>query len=194
MLQSSAYGSFLTPEVGITVLEYEGICSHENVVHLSTKLEQALAPSAGGRFKKVFGIFVELVQNIKLYSLERSASRSPEHHNDGIGIIRVSEESRCYTVTAGNCMSAEAYERVKVKCEAIKNTPKEELRLLYNEHLKRSQEVTSKGGGVGFIDIALKANGNWEYEFHLLEENRVFFVITAYIAKGKFMEEEPKSA
>lgn len=194
MLQSSAYAPYLTPEVGITVLEYEGICSHENVVRLSKELEEALAASAGGRFKKVFGIFIELVQNIKLYSLDRSQRQNEELPSDGIGIIRVSEESRCYTVTAGNCMSRGALERVKGKCDSVKNTPKEDLRALYNEQLKRTQEPTSKGGGVGFIDIALKANGNWEYEFHPLEENRVFFVITAYIAKGTFADEELKTA
>ncbi len=196
MLQTSAYSKILTPEIGSLLLQYEGECTHETIVHLSKELEQSLLPIAGARFKKVFGIFIELIQNIKNYSAERSISTPDKHDRtgDGIGIIRVSEESRCFTVSAGNCIRSEDFERIQQKCERVKNTPTEELRSRYNEQLRQNQEPTSKGAGVGFLDIALKAGGNWEYEFHPMEENRVFFLITAYIAKSKIADDEAKPA
>lgn len=191
MTNYSAYSKFLALDVGSTLLLYEGVCSHDVVVSLSQELERVLAASIGSRFKKVFGVFIELIQNIKHYSVE--IGTSPDGSENGIGIIRVSDESLCYTITAGNCIDTEAFERIQSKCQKIKAIPVPELRAHYNEQIKRSQETTSKGAGLGFLDIAIKASGNWEYEFHRLNEQRVFFVITVYIAKGKVADDDVKA-
>jgi hypothetical protein len=192
MIETSTYSKFLALDVGTTILAYQGVCTHEVVVRLSKDLEGALALAAGSRFKKVFSIFIELIQNIKHYSAETQLL--PDGSESGIGIIRVSEESLCFTVTAGNCITKEAFKRIEAKCTVIKNIPTSELRAFYNAQIKQTQENTSKGAGVGFIDIAMKASGNWEYEFYPLENDRVFFVITAYIAKGKVADDEAKPA
>ncbi|MCS6808528.1 MAG: SiaB family protein kinase [Bacteroidota bacterium] len=182
MPQSRIYAKFLTPVVGKTILEYEGVCSHECIVQLAQELEHTLAERAGVRFKKVFGIFVELIQNIRNYSAERSIPHDPE--SDGIGIIRISEETLCYTITAGNCIPKDAVARIRDRCHTIKSIPKHELRSRYNALLHSEQERTSKGAGVGFLDIALKSDGNWDYEFHLIGGGRTFFIITAHVARA----------
>jgi hypothetical protein len=190
MTSNSAYSKFLALDVGSTILLYEGVCSHDVVVSLSQELERILAASIGSRFKKVFGVFIELIQNIKNYSAEIGIST--DGSESGIGIIRVSDESLCYTITAGNCIGTDAFERIQAKCEKIKTIPIPDLRAQYNEQIKRSQETTSKGAGLGFLDIAMKASGNWEYEFRRLNEHHVFFVITVYIAKGKVADDDVK--
>ena len=191
MIETSTYSKFLALDVGTTILAYQGVCTHDVIVRLSKDLEDALALTAGSRFKKVFSIFIELIQNIKHYSAE--IGTQPDGSESGIGIIRVSEESLCFTVTAGNCITKEAFQRIEAKCTVVKNTPVSELRTFYNAQLKQTQENTSKGAGVGFIDIAMKASGNWEYEFYPLANDHIFFVITAYIAKGKVIDDETKS-
>jgi|GEM_PF-580567 len=190
--QDNSYKRFLAMDVGITIVTYEGICSHEVVVQLGQELEHLLAASTGVRFKKVFGVFIELIQNIKNYSAETVLA-----HNGtecGVGIIRVSEESLCYTVTAGNCIRKDDVERIEAKCAAVKHIPTAELRSYFNDRIRLKQESTSKGAGVGFLDIAIKAGGNWEYEFHPVDDDFTFFTITAYIAKSKIVEEDAKSS
>lgn len=189
--QDTSYKRFLAMDVGITIVAYEGVCTHEIVVQLGKELEHLLAASTGVRFKKVFGVFIELIQNIKNYSSETALDQNGTEN--GVGIIRVSEESLCYTVTAGNCISKNAWERIEAKCAAVKQIPTPDLRTRYNELLRQSQESTSKGAGVGFLDIAIKAGGNWEYEFHPINDEFVFFTITAFVSKGKIAEEDAKA-
>lgn len=190
-IQDNSYKRFLAMDVGITIVTYEGICTHEVVVQLGKELEHLLAASTGIRFKKVFGVFIELIQNIKNYSAETALAQNGTE--SGVGIIRVSEESLCYTVTAGNCIRKSEQERIEEKCAAVKHIPNAELRTYFNERIRQKQESTSKGAGVGFLDIAIKAGGNWEYEFHAVNDEFTFFTITAFIAKSKIAEEDAKS-
>lgn len=187
MNNKSVYAQYLTPEVGTPILTYEGVCTHSIIVQLGQELEQILAHKAGARGKRVFGAFIEMIQNIKNYSTE--IVQTEDEAANGAGIIRVSEEDLCFTITAGNFMRRKDCARVEAKCLAAKGVPVGELRAYYNEQIKREREETSKGAGVGFIDIAIKTGGNWDFSFQNSKERDaageplVFFVVNAYVAK-----------
>jgi len=129
--------------------------------------------------KTIFSVFVEQMQNVIRYSAER------ETHVDktdmSYGIVAVGELNDSFFVACGNVVQKDDAERLRDGLDKIKSLDKDGLKALWKETLKGDAPEGSKGAGVGFIDIARRAEGGIEYDFDPLDETRVFFAIKAFI-------------
>jgi hypothetical protein len=130
--------------------------------------------------KKIFAIFVELAQNVMFYSAEQELDEYGKEC--GVGILVISENADTYCVSSGNQIALADEESICARCEALRTLSKDELKERYAEQ-RRLPRGGSKGAGLGFLDIARRADLPLEYAVTPLSGDRALFMLSAYIAK-----------
>ena len=136
--------------------------------------------------KKVFSIFVEQVQNIIRYSSERlkegagktDGEKKPEISS---GVISVGSDGGQFFVVCGNTVSMQDAVKLRSRLELIQSLDKECIKAYYKEKLKEPPEAESKGASIGLLEIARRSSSPIEFDFMILDEQKTFFCIKAYI-------------
>ena len=132
--------------------------------------------------KGLFSIFVELVQNVIRYSTEKHERQSESALIDlRYGVITVGRKGGSYYVACGNMIDNRDVERLSTSLDQILELDKEGLKNLYKETLKGPTPETSKGAGVGFIEIARRAPNGFTYDIKPVNEEFSFFAVKADI-------------
>ncbi len=164
------YSGYMTEEV------LSGI---GNAIKKKLELEQTDKKTA----RALFAIFVEQVQNVIRYSAERE----PPGGEDDLaelryGVLSVGQnlENR-YFVSCGNLVRQNDVERLGSSLDHIQNLDKDGLKVLYKETLKGESPDGSKGAGVGFIDIARRAENGFEFDFTRVDDDHSYFCLKAYM-------------
>ena len=135
------------------------------------------------KIRGVFAVFVEQMQNMIHYSAEKVV----EDETDGrpleirYGVVSIGQENGVFSVEAGNRIMKQDVDRLRSWLEQIRGSDKAELKAMYKERLRGPSEATSKGGGVGFIEIARRASKPIEFDFMDLDDEYAFFAIKAQI-------------
>ncbi|MBF0134291.1 MAG: hypothetical protein HQL75_17110 [Magnetococcales bacterium] len=130
--------------------------------------------------RSVFSVFVEQMQNVIRYSVERE----PENSTDNVlsyGLITVGQSNGNYFVTCSNKIRHEDKEHLDRQLSRIQKMSGEELKSMYKKILKGDVPESSKGAGVGFIDIARKASQPIEYDFADVDGTYAFFTLKAHV-------------
>jgi len=167
-------------EQGMTFC-YSGYMTEELLLGIGNtiKKKMELTDMDKKKSRSIFSVFVEQMQNVIRYSAER------ETHQDSTdlsyGILAVGDENGRVFVTCGNIVRCEDARRLEEGLKKIKSLDKEGLKALWKETLKGETPEGSKGAGVGFIDIARRAEGGIEYDFASLDDSTSFFTIKAFI-------------
>lgn len=133
--------------------------------------------------RNVFAIFVEQMQNIIRYSAE---SETPPDEDGGLryGVLTVGFIEGAYFVQAGNLIQKEDVAALHARLAAIRDMDKDALKAAYKERLKSAPEATSKGAGVGLIEIARRATQPIEFDICDVDAGHAFFSLTASIGTG----------
>ncbi len=132
--------------------------------------------------RSVFAIFVEETQNIVRYS----KAILPEDADDSEAVLRHgfiavgSPEKDVYFVCCGNLILKDDVQRLSRHLKHIATLDSDGLKALYKEILKDAVPEGSKGAGVGFVDIARRANGAFEYDFKDVDDKHAYFYLKAY--------------
>lgn len=130
--------------------------------------------------KKIFAVFVELAQNVMFYSAEQELDEYGKEC--GVGILVISENAETYCVSSGNQIASADGERLSTLCESVRALSKEELKERYTEQ-RRLPRGSSSGAGLGFLDVARRADLPLEYAITPLSGDRALFMLSAYFAK-----------
>jgi len=164
------------------VLDFQGAISQDLVVGMGELLKNKSSQDFGRAMmvKKLFSIFIEMAQNIAIYSAER-VHLDDRHGDVGAGIIVVTEENKNYTITSGNLVKKEAISKIIEHCQKINRMEKEELRKFYKAQIKSSRERGKKGAGVGLIDIARKSGNVIRYVITRVDDINSFLVLSVKI-------------
>jgi hypothetical protein len=166
------------------VLDFQGAISQDLVVGMAELLKNKSSQDFGRTImvKKLFSIFIEMAQNIAIYSAER-VHLDDRHGDVGAGIIVVTEENKIYTITSGNLVKKEAISKIIEHCQKINHMEKEELRKFYKAQIKSSRERGKKGAGVGLIDIARKSGNAIRYVVTQVDDINSFLVLSVKIRR-----------
>lgn len=124
--------------------------------------------------QKVFGIFVEQVQNIMNYSVERRIDDTVNREMPS-GIMVLGKKNSNYFTLCGNLIENDSKTNLQNWLEKITHMDKEELKKLYKERLRGTPQPNSKGAGLGFIEMARKSSKPIEYNFKLVDDRFTFF-------------------
>jgi Family of unknown function (DUF6272) len=131
---------------------------------------------------RVFGVFVEQVQNVIRYSAERENSRPPEDLFElSSGVITIGRENDKFFVVCGNMVMKADVPRLRTRLEQLQTLGRDELKALYKEKLRATPEPTSKGASIGLVEIARKASEPLSFDFLDVDEQHAFFFLKALI-------------
>ncbi|CCQ75544.1 SiaB family protein kinase [Magnetospira sp. QH-2] len=163
---SFSFAGFMTEEV------LTGIA---HALKKKLEIEKAHVTTARG----VFSIVVEMSQNIIRYSAETEMAEDEQDSDMRYGVMAVGREDDAYFVICGNIVRVEDAERLASNLEHVQGLDKDGLKALYKQTLRDGPPPDSKGAGVGFIEIAMRATKGFEYEFQDLNGVGVFFALKA---------------
>ncbi|MEC8285342.1 MAG: SiaB family protein kinase, partial [SAR324 cluster bacterium] len=121
--------------------------------------------------KRVFGIFVEQAQNVIRYSKDRIAE-------GGTGTVAISRAEDGFLIEAINPMDHENAEGLQKNLNELKAMDSKELRKAYKQRLREGPPEGSKGAGLGFIEMARKAD---RFEFDFVGSTELLFVFKVWI-------------
>lgn len=166
------------------VLDFQGAISQDLVVGMAELLKNKFSQEFGSTniVKKLFSIFIEMAQNIAIYSAER-VYLDNRHGDVGAGIIVVTEENKNYTITSGNLVKNKSISKIIEHCQRINRMEKGELRQFYKAQIKSSRVRGKKGAGVGLIDIARKSGNPIRYGVTQVDDINSFLVLSVKIHK-----------
>lgn len=153
-------------------LSFSGPVSQSLVVEIGATLKKKMKLEEASKTTvlRVFSAVVENAQNILHYSAENN-----------FGIIAVGGHKNCYFVLCGNTIANEKVEPLRKKLTKIQSMSKEELKQYYKEQRKKGPDEGSKGGGLGFIEMAKKASGPIEFDFKKINDRHSFFSVRIII-------------
>jgi hypothetical protein len=162
-------------------LAFKGALSQEILTELSAILKKQLQHNP--EWQILFGMFVEMAQNILNYSAEKSTA-SMETEESGMGVITISETDTEYSISSGNAVSQETGERLAALCQMLNQMDKDELKRMYQQRLRSEPPEGSKGAGVGLIDMARKADFPLEYYLQQYKQQMYFFILNVKLDKS----------
>ena len=130
--------------------------------------------------QKVFGIFVEQMQNVLNYSAEKVTDDSVKDGELRFGVLVVGQEANRFYVMCGNKIQKDQVGRLRERLDSIRGMDKDQLKNLYRER-RKAASGEGKGAGLGFIDMARKAGEPIEYDFVPVDGSHAFFSIKVII-------------
>lgn len=170
------------------VFAYSGYVTENVLSGVGDALKQKLAieDAKTQTMRSVFAVFVEQMQNIIRYSAEQLAparvgTRRHETRELRYGILTIGQEGADYVVHAGNLVSLLDVPRMRTNLAAIRAMTRDELKAAYKDQLRSDPEESSKGAGVGFLEIARRASAPIEFDFMDVDGERAFFALKAKI-------------
>jgi hypothetical protein len=180
MLNMDALEKILEKD-GIIFLTYGGTLTQSLIVAMTEALEKETenAELSMGLASKIFTIFIELAQNMMNYS-----KKVNKEGIDPKGLILVGKTKEgYYYVYAQNIVDEKDKEKIEAKIKKILSSTKEEIKKMYREARKSGKDTHSKGGGIGFYEIAKKSE-KIEYSFIEIGENRYYFQFKSIVGKS----------
>lgn len=166
------------------VLDFQGAMSQDMLVGMAEliKNKSPREVKKTSIIKKVFSVFIEMAQNIALYSSERvHLSDNPSDYGVGAGIIVVTEANRLFTVTSGNLVEQKVIQKITEHCSQINGMDRDELKQFYKKQIKSTREKGKKGAGVGLIDIARRSGNPIQYKVTPVDNMNSFLVLSVKI-------------
>jgi hypothetical protein len=132
--------------------------------------------------QSVFSIFVEQVNNMLMYSADKEHRSTQEGKQVELskGIFIVGLQDKTYFIQSGNLVTDLNAELLKKRIDHLNTMDKQELRQFYKQQIHaEDNNPSSKGAGIGLIEIARRASGPIEYKFEQHSDGLKYF--TTYV-------------
>lgn len=165
------------------IFSFSGFISEEILLALGDVLKRKLTLEAAdpNKIKRIFSVFVELMQNIIRYSAEYIGDAENVSDKLGWGIVIVGFRGEQFYVSCGNIISEGEATKLHKYLETLQKLDGEGLRSYYREKLKERTDSLDKGSNLGLIEIARRSSAPIEFDFLELDANKVFYCIKSYI-------------
>ena len=159
-----------------TILDFEGPITFETVEMLLTRLRstQEFQSMRKPARKKLYGVFVESIENICKYAAGNSTDVKRKKR---VPVVSVKKRGDKYIMTAGNMVANDHIEPLKFKLEMVNQLNKEALKTLYEDTIHQEFGSDDKGASLGLITIALRTENKLKYTFTTLDRYYSFFKI-----------------
>ena len=158
------------------IFSFSGPMSHEIIEGIGSAIRVKIGEGTDGDRKaalKVFAIFVEQVENVINYSVEKDS----EDSQLSFGIVVIGKKDGSFFISGGNKIYTQKVPTLRTNLEKLTLMNKDELKVYYKEKRKAAKEGDSKGAGIGFIEMARKSTKPIEYSFEEIDKDYSFFTI-----------------
>jgi len=118
--------------------------------------------------QSVFSVFIEQVNNMLMYSIEREQSNDMDKacSDTARGVFLMGKHDNMYFIQTGNFMKESTVELLKNRIDYLNTLDKQQLRQFFNEQRKiEDNNPESNGGGIGLIEVARRATSKIDYQF-----------------------------
>jgi serine phosphatase RsbU (regulator of sigma subunit) len=166
------------------LLSFEGKMSQGVLIALVETLKERLAANTNDAMqhmtRKIYGVFVELAQNIQNHSLEKVLVNEQQI---GIGIIVIREDDLKFVISSGNKLLTSDAEKLRRYCDLINELDEDDLKKMYKEKLRMARKQEVIGAGIGLIEIIRKSNHPIGYAIQTVDEDTQFFTLSVNLFK-----------
>lgn len=159
-----------------TIIDYQGPVTHETIETLLNELRAAreFTELKKPARKRLYGTFVELIDNIFKYADNRTAHLRSKKKAPAISIKK---RGKKYIVKAGNMVLNENIGNLAFNLDRINQLDKEALKTLYEETINKESSEKDTGAGLGLITMALRTEYAVKYKFTSIDKDYSFFDI-----------------
>jgi Family of unknown function (DUF6272) len=158
------------------IFSFSGPMSHDIIEGIGSAIRVKIGEGEDGDRKaalKVFSIFVEQVENVINYSVEKD----PTGNDMGFGIVVVGKKDGLFFISGGNRIESEKQNMLEEYLTKLATMDKAELKIYYKKRRRAEKTADSKGAGIGFIEMARKSSKPLEFSFQPIDEKHTFFTI-----------------
>jgi len=159
------------------VISHEGLITEQVIIKKGEKIREYFKKDIN-LSRKVFSVYMELIQNIFYYSCEK---REVNGNYYGIGKIEIVKNTRGFVIKSSNLAENKFVENIRSKIPIINNLNKEQLRKLKIETRRRPQEELSKGAGIGLIQLAILSGNPLNVFFEKKDKKYAYYHIQVSI-------------
>jgi hypothetical protein len=132
--------------------------------------------------KKVYSILMECAQNLCLHVDVYTGASSIDTSSV---YLNVESDDNCYYITSANFVQNLKLNTLTDLLQDIEGRKTiDDLRKLYNEIITNKHYSSKGGGGLGFIDMAIKSNGGLTYSFDKINDDYSFFTLNIKIKRS----------
>ncbi len=132
----------------------------------------------------LFGIFVELTQNILRYSSEQAPSLDGNH---GVGVVIVAEDEDCFSVASGNYVLPARAAELDAHLNQLESLDAAGLKALHRERRRTGPPPGSMGAGLGLIEVARRASSPPKHTLQTTRNGEIFFAISVPVKKDEIV-------
>lgn len=129
--------------------------------------------------KKVFHIFIEVLQNLKNYKPAHDFKPPHEHF-----FIIIKDCKNYVSVISGNFILKKHVDGVRSRIDLVNYMGEDEVKELYRGILDYGGVSDGGGAGLGFVDLAKRSGQKLNYEFIDVNDSVSFFTLTITINKA----------
>jgi len=161
------------------ILYYTGFFSQRIIEEIgeTLKVKMEMDETAPNVAQKVFSIFIEQVQNVINYSIEKVINKEGNIEYK-TGYVTIGQENNDnFYIISGNIIGIDEKSRIVEYIDKINQMDIAELKNFYKQKMKNSAGANKKSAGIGLIDMLRKSSKPIEYFFDPFDNNNVFFTI-----------------
>jgi EAL domain-containing protein (putative c-di-GMP-specific phosphodiesterase class I) len=162
------------------VLKFEGELNQGVISYCMNEIENNILNM--GIMAKIATISVELLQNMLHYSKDKEIG---SREIKPFGSIEITNDQNYnYTIISTNILSIDDKSKIEPTMQEISTLDNSAIRKRYRELRKSGENTHSKGGGIGFFEIA-KAASSIKYNFKQINSEKYTFEFIVYIKNKK---------
>jgi len=165
-----------------TLLAINGPMSQSLLIEFGAALKARLQKEGAEKKiqRKIFSVFIEQMQNLIRYSDERDEPEEDESERSW-GVLLVGKKKGVYYVKCGNLVSRDNVPAIKEHLNHIRSLDETSLKAFYHQVRRGDPPDTSKGAGLGLIEMARMSTSPLAYAMDDVDEQRVFFSTCVFI-------------
>jgi len=161
---------------------YKGPMLHDIIFSLAEEINHKINVTDNKKHK-LMAVFIELSENVKLYSAERLLISGKDL---GVGIMAIEEINEAFIVHSGNLIGKEKVIEMQLKLENINSLNRDQLNKLYVDQRNNSIDSGAQGGNIGLIELARRSRQPLIFNFRNVNSEYSFYNIEVKINKETF--------
>ena len=169
---------FATEDPRSVVVSHVGAFSQDLVNRLAASVEELMVTSGDGKIaiKRVFGILIEGLQNIRLHGAK-------DEHGRQMAYLILARNQEDYKIIFGNLVTAEDVPNLTEYLDSINAMDGLELKEKYIEILSSGYLSKRNGSGVGFLTMRMKSGNTLYYTIDPISEEIHFLTVEVTLAR-----------
>ena len=170
---------FATEDPRTVVVSPIGAFSQDLVNCLAASVEELMVTSGDGKIavKRVFGILIEGLQNIRLHGAK-------DEHGRQMAYLLLARNQDDYKIVFGNLVAAEEVSNLTDYLDSINEMDGLELKDKYMEILSNGYLSQRNGSGVGFLTMRMKSGNPLYYTIDPISEAINFLTVEVTLARS----------